>query len=82
MIDRAAWGLVRAMNLLRAEGAVSTDLDTFLTTIKGGLTEFTTTNLGKILVAGLAVSVGLVIAWFGYRFVKRKVSGAMKSGRL
>lgn len=57
-------------------------LSTFLTSITGALTDFSTANLGTILVAGIGVAGGLVIAWFGYRFVVRKVSGALKKGKL
>lgn len=60
----------------------SSGLDGFLTTIKGGLGDFSVANLGTIIVAVLGVTVGLVIAWFAYNFIKRKVSSAMKKGRL
>lgn len=67
---------------LAAETGVTTDLDTFITTIKSALADLTTGNLAKILVAALAVTVGLFLAWFGYRWVVRKVSGGIKKGRL
>lgn len=57
-------------------------LSNFLTTITGALGEFTTTNLGTILVSALGVTAGLAIAWFAYRFIVRKVSGAMKKGKM
>lgn len=60
----------------------SDGLSSFLTSVTGALTDFSTANLGTILVAGIGVAGGLVIAWFGYRFVVRKVSGAMKKGKL
>lgn len=67
---------------LVAEVPTATDLDTFITTIKGALADFTTANLAKVLVAGLGVSAALFLAWFGYRWVVRKVSGGIKKGRL
>ena len=67
---------------LAAEAGVTTDLDTFIQTIKGALSDFTSANLAKILVAGLGVSAALFLAWFGYRWVVRKVSGGIKKGRL
>lgn len=70
------------MNAIYAAENVSSDLSGFLTTVKGGLADFTTANLGTILVAALGITAGLAIAWFGYRFVVRKVSGAMKKGKL
>ena len=60
----------------------TTALSTFLTSITGAMADFSTANLGTILVAGVGVAGGLVIAWFGYRFIVRKVSGAMKKGKL
>ena len=57
-------------------------LTTFLTQITGALGDFTTSTLGTILVSGLGITAGLAICWFGYRFVVRKVSGALKSGKL
>lgn len=57
-------------------------LSTFITSITGALSDFTTANLGTILVAGLGITAGLAIAWFAYRFIVRKVSGAMKKGKL
>lgn len=67
---------------LAAETGVTTDLDTFITTIKGALADLATGNLAKILVAALGITVGLFLAWFGYRWVVRKVSGGIKKGRL
>ena len=39
-------------------------------------------NLATILIAALGITVGLAIAWFAYRFIVRKVSGAMKKGKI
>ena len=74
--------MIASVSALAAETGVTTDLDTFLTTIKGALADLTTGNLAKILVAALAVTAGLFLAWFGYRWVVRKVSGGIKKGRL
>lgn len=57
-------------------------LSSFITSITGALSEFTTTNLGTILVAALGITAALAIAWFAYRFIVRKVSGAMKKGKM
>lgn len=74
--------MIASVSALAAETGVSTDLDTFITTIKGALADLTTSNLAKVLVAGLGISAGLFLAWFGYRWVVRKVSGGIKKGRL
>lgn len=57
-------------------------LSTFVTSITGALTDFSTANLGTVLVAALGITVTLAIAWFAYRFIVRKVSGAMKKGKI
>lgn len=58
------------------------DLDTFISSVQGGLGDFTTANLAKVLVAGLGVAAGLVLAWFAFRWVTRKLMGALKKGRM
>ena len=57
-------------------------LSTFISSITGALSEFTTGNLGTVLVAALGITATLAIAWFAYRFIVRKVSGAMKKGKI
>lgn len=57
-------------------------LSTFISSITGALTDFSTANLGTVLVAALGITVTLAIAWFAYRFIVRKVSGAMKKGKI
>lgn len=60
----------------------SSTLSTFISSITGALGDFTSDNLATILVAALGITVSLAIAWFAYRFIKRKVSGAMKKGSI
>lgn len=67
---------------LAAETGVTTDLDTIITTIKGGLADLSVTNLGKVLIAGTVVALPLVLAWFGYRWVKRRAMAAITKGKL
>lgn len=74
--------MIASVTALAAETGVTTDLDTFITTIKGALADLSSSNLAKVLVAGLGISAGLFLAWFGYRWVVRKVSGGIKKGRL
>lgn len=57
------------------------DLSAFITQITGALTEFSTSNLGTIIVAALGITVGIVMCWFAYRFISRKVMGAIKTGK-
>ena len=62
--------------------ATNEGLSSFISSVTGALGDFTTANLATILVAALGITVGLAIAWFAYRFIVRKVSGAMKKGKI
>lgn len=60
----------------------SNSLSTFITSITGALSDFSTNNLSTILVAALGVTVTLAICWFAYRFIKGKVAKAMRRGSI
>lgn len=64
------------------EGGAASTLSTFISSITGALSDFSTTNLSTILVAALGITAGLAVAWFAYRWIVRKVSGALKRGRV
>ncbi len=55
-------------------------MDAFITSITGALGDFSSANLGKVIVAGLGLAVPLVLAWFGFRWIYGKVKGALKRG--
>lgn len=59
------------------DGAV----DTMNTAVSSALADFSVANLAKVIVAGLAIAVPLVLAWFAFRWVYRKAKGGLKSGR-
>lgn len=69
------------MSMTLAE-ATAGDLTAFMSSITGALSDFTTTTLGSVLVTALGITAGLAIAWFAYRFIVRKVSGALKKGKI
>lgn len=58
------------------------EFSTFLSSITGALSDFSVTNLGTVLVAALGLTVGLALAWFGYRWVSGKVAKALRKGRI
>ena len=62
--------------------AEATTTSAFLDTIKTALSDFSVDTLQTILVSVLGVTVGLAIAWFGYRFIIRKVQKALHKGSL
>ena len=57
-------------------------LTTFISGITGALSDFSTANLMSVLVAALGITAGLVIAWFAYRFITRRVASALRKGKL
>jgi len=58
------------------------DVSELISTVSGSLGDFSTANLGLILVAGVGVAAGLVILWFVFRWLTRKAMGALKKGKL
>ena len=58
------------------------DVSGLMTSVTGMLSDFSTDNLIVILGAVLGSCVGLSLLWFGFNYAKRKVSGALKKGRL
>lgn len=75
-------GIITRIADVTANGDTTTTLTNFLNSIKGGLADFSTGNLAKVMLVGLGFAVPLFLCWFGYRFVKRKATGAIQSGRL
>lgn len=66
-----------------AQAAETTSLDGMLNGVKGTLqNSFSVANLITIITSTLGVTVVFALLWFAYRFVVRKVSGAMKKGRV
>lgn len=61
---------------------VASNLSGFISTITTSLADFTTTNLGTVLVAAVGLCAGLCICWFAYRFIKGKVVTALKKGKM
>lgn len=59
-----------------------TTLSSFVTSITDALGEFSVANLQAVLVAALGITAGLAVAWFAYRWLARKVAGALKRGRI
>lgn len=57
-------------------------MDALLSDVIGSLSDFSTGNLTKILVAGVGIAAGLVLLWFGFNYVKRKLMGALRKGKL
>lgn len=56
----------------------TTALSSFITQITGALGDFSATNVGTIIVAGLGIAVPLVLVWFAFRWIYRKAKGGLK----
>lgn len=62
-----------------AEGG-GTGVSALITAVTGALSEFSTTNLSSVIVAGLGIAVPLVLGWFAFRWIYKKAKGALKKG--
>lgn len=58
------------------------DVQSYVSDITGALTDFSTSNLIIILVAGVGIAAGLVLLWFGFNYIKRKLMAALRKGKL
>lgn len=58
------------------------DVNEITSTVTGMFGAFSVQNLLLFIAAGIGISAGLVLAWFGVRFLTRKLMGALKKGRL
>lgn len=52
------------------------------TTVTGMFGDFSVTNLLIFIGAGIGIAAGLVLAWFGVKFLTRKLMAALKKGKL
>lgn len=52
------------------------------TTVTGMFGDFSVTNLLVFVGAGIGIAAGLVLAWFGVKFLTRKLMAALKKGKL
>lgn len=52
------------------------------TTVTGMFGDFSVGNLLIFIGAGVGIAAGLVLAWFGVRFLTRKLMAALKKGKL
>lgn len=53
-----------------------------ITSVTGMFGDFSVTNLLLFVGAGIALAAGLVLAWFGVRYLTRKLMSALKKGKM
>lgn len=58
------------------------DISEITTGVTGMFADFSPTNLLIFVGAGVGVAAGLVLTWFGVRYLTRKMMGALKKGKL
>lgn len=61
----------------------TTSVDSMINEVKSTLqSQFSVENLIKIIIAALGVTVVFGLLWFAYRWIVRKVTKALKSGKI
>lgn len=56
------------------------DMSSGIAAISGALADFSVANVVSVIVAGLTISVPLVLIWFAFRWVYKKAKGGLKRG--
>ena len=62
--------------------ASSVDISEITSTITGMFGDFSVTNLLLFVGAGVGIAAGLVLAWFGVRYLTRKLMAAIRKGQM
>lgn len=62
--------------------ATAVNVNEIITSVTGMFGDFSVTNLLLFVGAGVALAAGLVLTWFGVRYLTRKLMGAVRKGRL
>lgn len=58
------------------------NVNEIITSVTGMFGDFSVTNLLLFVGAGVGIAAGLVLAWFGVRYLTRRLMAALKKGRL
>lgn len=64
------------------ETIANVDVSQIATSVTGMLGDFSVENLLVFIGAGVGIAAGLVLTWFGVRYLSRKLMGALNKGRL
>lgn len=51
-----------------------------ISAVTGALSGFSVTALGEVITAGLGLAVPLVVGWFTFRWIYKKIKGSFKQG--
>ena len=64
------------------EATTAVNVQEIISTVTGMFGDFSVTNLLLFIAAGVGSSAALVLAWFGVRFLTRKLMAALKKGKM
>lgn len=64
------------------DATTAVNVSEIATSVTGMFGDFTSANLLLFIGAGVGIAAGLVLTWFGVRFLTRKLMAALKKGRL
>ncbi len=67
---------------MQMDPTTAVDVSEIVTSVTGMFSDFSVSNLLVFLGAGVGIAAGLVLAWFGFKYLVRKLSGALKKGKL
>ncbi len=67
---------------MQMDPTTAVDVSEIVTSVTGMFSDFSVTNLLIFIGAGFGIAAGLVLAWFGVRFLTRKLMSALKKGKL
>lgn len=68
--------------VMAAATTPTVNVNEITTGITGMFGDFSVANLLLFIGAGVGIAAGLVLAWFGVRFLTRKLMAALKNGKL
>lgn len=67
---------------MQMDPTTAVNVSEIVTSVTGMFSDFSVTNLLIFIGAGIGIAAGLVLAWFGVKFLTRKLMSAMKKGKL
>lgn len=67
---------------MQMDPTTAIDVSEIVTSVTGMFSDFSVANLLIFIGAGVGIAAGLVLAWFGVRFLTRKLMAALKKGKL
>lgn len=67
---------------LLTAATTAVDINEITSGITGMFGDFSVGNLLIFIGAGIGIAAGLVLTWFGVRFLTRKLMAALKKGKL